>query len=328
MVTQNKLSELLHKALLAALSIGLFSPHIHAAEDQVLKPKNQNQTGNMISDGLIKAMLKRSVYEMSYALDMDDEQIAELDKLVNKRWTTFFQKHRKELSPVVDRAMQAMYDPDLPSAKEAQDWADKSLKLHDTFTKEVEVGSQEIAKILNDEQRKEFKKLMLQFHSGLAYLKVELNKMSQGRLDQTSWAKRRASRQKRRGRRQQETRMPAAGELSLSADLIPISIDAWEKYVIKFVENYDLDEAQRQSATKMLTDVKKRAVVHVASRRDEIDKALVALKTTSQEERKEFMDAKKMLFQPLMDLFEELKTRLESIPTQAQRLKAEGPNTS
>ncbi len=87
----------------------------------------QGQPGHLLSDGMVKALLKRSTYEMARQLNMDDEQKQRLSQRAQELWLPFFAKHRAELGPVVDRMIQAQWDPDLPSDEEAQAWARKAL---------------------------------------------------------------------------------------------------------------------------------------------------------------------------------------------------------
>ena len=79
----------------------------------------QGQPGHFLSDGMVSALLKRSTYELARQLKMNDEQKQQLTRRLNEVWMPFFTKHRAEFGPVVDRMIQARWDPDLPSDEEA-----------------------------------------------------------------------------------------------------------------------------------------------------------------------------------------------------------------
>ncbi|MCP4593489.1 MAG: hypothetical protein GY842_22355 [bacterium] len=87
---------------------------------------------------------------------------------------------------------------------------------------------------------------------------------------------------------------------------------AWERYVRRFIQRYSLDEAQQRAAQSILRELQHRAKDYRESRRDELAKL------------PRYRLAGDPLGEPLRQMFKELETRLESIPTSAQRSSAAG----
>ena len=161
-----------------------------------------SQAGSMLSDGMVKALLKRSAYELARTMEMNDEERQGLAQKVEELWMPFFQEHRNQMGPLVERMIQAQWDPDLPSAEEAQSWARQALEVQESLAKHVQTSNQEVAKLLTPQQPEKFKDLAAKFDAGLSWFKVELRKMEQGSLDDTMWAKRRLARLERQQRYQ------------------------------------------------------------------------------------------------------------------------------
>ena len=87
---------------------------------------------------------------------------------------------------------------------------------------------------------------------------------------------------------------------------------AWERYVRQFVEKYRLDEAQSRAAYSILRELRARARDYKDTHRAEIAHL------------PRYRLADEPIGQPLRRMYEELKARLQPIPTAAQRESADG----
>ncbi|MBI5764217.1 MAG: hypothetical protein HZA51_11895 [Planctomycetes bacterium] len=93
-------------------------------------------------------------------------------------------------------------------------------------------------------------------------------------------------------------------------------LDDWDKYVLNLAGKYSFDDAQMTNAQSILRDLKRRANQYRMSRSDAIAKAQLLTDAKAREAEL------KVLNRPLDAMFEELKQRLESLPTADQRSKA------
>lgn len=105
----------------------------------------------------------------------------------------------------------------------------------------------------------------------------------------------------------------------------------WEAYTRRFIARYKLDEEQSQKAWAICNDCQERGRAYVAKRKpvlEEIDKRLRKLASAATEEaaaqRQRLENEKAHNLEPLTMIFEEqLKPRLDKLPTRAQRRAAE-----
>lgn len=109
-----------------------------------------------------------------------------------------------------------------------------------------------------------------------------------------------------------------------AADGIAPPSSQWRQYVEEFVERYGLDAAQRKTAFGVLEQMERRAAsfeqVHGA-RLTELRSRLA--RAARDADRKTIGEELNSLAAPLNAMFEELKQRLETLPTEKQRKRAQ-----
>ena len=105
----------------------------------------------------------------------------------------------------------------------------------------------------------------------------------------------------------------------------------WEKYVREFIEKYKLNDEQSQKAAAVLEDCQTRADRHRLAHKQQVadfDKQIAELKKSKDKDKSkkvsDLTDKRKKLLDPIDRIFEQqLKPRLERLPTRAQRRAAE-----
>ena len=97
----------------------------------------------------------------------------------------------------------------------------------------------------------------------------------------------------------------------------PADEDAWSDFVSNFIARYNLDAAQASSASAVLKDVQERAARLRRTQKDSREKARAL---GDDRERRRQLGT---LDEPIEALFSELKSRLDSIPTESQHRRAE-----
>lgn len=98
--------------------------------------------------------------------------------------------------------------------------------------------------------------------------------------------------------------------------------DDWQRYVDRFCDRYKLDNSQRGTAQTILRECMERRDKIRQESRDEM------AKTIDIENAKERMEKIQELKKPAEAVFQELKDRLEQIPTTTQRLDAPAPTSA
>ena len=123
--------------------------------------------------------------------------------------------------------------------------------------------------------------------------------------------------------------MPPAPQPNVPSRIVPPgtggtdrSADFWEMYVRKFIDNYALDQTQANLAMQILDDTKKRANEYLTSRKEEYQNLQTRLTNAAGDQAAAAEIQKQIaeLNKPVQgDLFNEMKQRLDQIPTEAQR---------
>ena len=124
----------------------------------------------------------------------------------------------------------------------------------------------------------------------------------------------------RRRRPSQENQpLPEDQAVDSATPLPPIRenpISPWEQYVRDFIRRYKLDPSQRATAQSILREMQKRRDAYELSRREDYDATKKIENFVAKQDRLNELN------RPVIDLFEELKKRLEPIPTNQQRQAA------
>ncbi len=107
--------------------------------------------------------------------------------------------------------------------------------------------------------------------------------------------------------------------------VIPNAVDdEWEKYTHEFIRRFKLDPEQSQRALAILHDCQERRSAYVKSREDRIRAIQERLLKSLPGERKDLPRELESLLTPIKRIFDEqLKPRLENLPTRAQRATAQ-----
>jgi hypothetical protein len=109
----------------------------------------------------------------------------------------------------------------------------------------------------------------------------------------------------------------------------------WEAYTRRFIETYRLDDEQRQKAWSICDECQERGREYVERRRQDLraldaeDVKLQELPKDAQPARaRELAERRARLLEPLQRIFDEqLRPRLDKLPTRAQRAAAEARRT-
>ncbi len=111
---------------------------------------------------------------------------------------------------------------------------------------------------------------------------------------------------------------PAA--ISSRQEIDPQNVDAWTTYVQTFVANYRLETGQSEASYRILNELQRRAAEFTSSH--SMDLAYLdqqSQEAASPDDRAAIDRDRKAVLQPIAGMFQELKDRLDLLPTDAQR---------
>ncbi len=247
-----------------------------------------------------------------YRLSKEQEEFT--SKLLTQRVTKFLSKHNKGLWPLLMELTQQQMSGKEPSKEAAKQIAEMGFPIFEDARAEIMLGQDEFRKILTDQQKKihdrDLKGLDAQFK--------QIDKRFQSwKSGNVSGRHPLANVHIGPGRGQQI--VPRSGRRANTPET------KWERYVRRFNIDYGLDDTQQRSTGAVLQDLKDHAGQYRKTHYKELVEAdaLVRDAQMAKPFDKQSLDtANRIRYlrnKPFDDWFEELKSRLEQVPTEKQR---------
>ena len=285
----------------------------------------------------IQLILIRLADRVGDRYDLNPEQAGKLRDATVKRWKRFAVDHRAELQPLLNEFIEMRMVLDPPRAEIVQAWASRAIPLFDKYRGEYQQAVDEFRKLLTPPQRARFEVDALKYGLGLGLAQRMLKKWREGKFDPNDFW--RGSPDRDHGEQleelQQRSASPGASDShhrdasrrlkpAAPEDQIALELLAWDEYVGRFIQVHGLDKSQCDAVRSCLSELKARARGHRELRREEIAKleARIGANTGTVEELADLSAQLVTLYGPIDDMFQELKRRIEPIPTVEQRADA------
>jgi hypothetical protein len=278
------------------------------------------------SPKLLNLMLQRWAEEACEEYDLDGDQRAKVREATVKRFESFLTENRSRIQPLANEFIEMRMDLEPPSKERVQAWADRALPVFEKSRDQIRESNDEFRKVLRPMQRAKFEVDALQMSAGMAIAEHKLKGWKEGEFDkdvfwEPSPAGRRQRREESRNRRTEHEQSAETASPKMPVDQVVAELDRWEKYVADFVQMFNLDEGQRIAALSCLSELKDRAVAHRDRRREDIARLeyRIERKTVTDVPLDDLKKQLSELYGPIDDMFKELQTRLDQIPTALQR---------
>lgn len=293
------------------------------------KKGSKDLDGLWPSPRLLKLMLERWAEEACEEYDLDAEQRAAVRKQTVDDWTEFLTQNRPQLQPLANEFIEMRMELQPPPPERVKDWSSRTLPVFEKARDQINHSHDEFRKVLRPMQRVKFEVDALKMSAGLAIAEQKLKQWKEGEVDKdVFWeplpADREARREERRRRRAEREAAAEATAAEAPVDQIAVELGRWEKYVADFVAMFRLDDGQRTAALSCLAELKERAFAHRDRRREDIAELERQIESFTGADAA-LEDLKKRLaelYGPIDEMFSELKSRLDGIPTTEQRAQA------
>jgi len=308
---------------------------------------------------LIEAGLRRLIRETTKRYELDAKQAAVLERQFMTRWPAFLEKHRSVLQRLINEYLEVVIVGDPPTREQVARWAKALRPVVEASTAELDGTYEEVRKILRPEQIKSWDRDRKSFMSGKKFAEVELGKLARGQFNpkhwRTPWPKppmdaripvvepsadpaapdvagtadraksgRRANRF--RTRRADAPGPPRHGDSGLPRSEGTIDtkqptrpLDTWESYVKQFIKRHSLDAGQANAAMAILKELRSQGKAYETKHAAEIERLARAVSAAEPAARPKLQAQLNELRQPINDLFDELRSRLDDLLTGAQR---------
>ncbi len=288
------------------------------------------------SPKLMRLMLARWAEEASLQYGLDDAQRLKVREAAVHRWSRFLDENREVLQPLANEFVEMRMDLEPPPNERVRNWAKRAGPAFGRIKKQLDEEAEEFRQVLRPMQRAKFEVDALQMKVALSYAEGRIKKWQSGEFKSDEfWEPLRRDRQARRAERTERNRKEPnealdreetrEGETGVEdGDQIAIELDAWDAFVDEFIRTYVLDPGQRTTIASCLSELKRRALAHRDRNREEIDKLeeRIASNSGTPEELADINKRLVELYGPIDDMFAELKSRIEQVPTADQRAAA------
>ncbi len=302
---------------------------------------------------MIDLFIDRATDEMARVYGFDDEQLDMTRAVVKERFPAWMQENRADLQQLGNEWIESLLAGEPPNAAQVADWAQRALPYVDQVRGLVEDTADDMRLYLTDEQQVILDGEMAAMNVAMGYMEDRMQVWSEGGFDwRTEWPRSEEYRQQEKVRvaavneQADEARDDAMGRaaenitMAGDAEMIaeperrreqPVPTarrvaqpeDEWARYVAAFIKRYNLNEGQRNSAMRLLKTAQEQRDMHLARALPKIERIQRQLaQATSADERARLQSCYETLKRPVEKRFQQLKDKLDAIPTRKQRVAA------
>lgn len=302
--------------------------------------------------------LNRMAEEMAERYDFDDDQIARVKEVFQKRIPKFMSENREAIQTMMNKFFEAQLGEEAPTPEYVAKWAQDALPVMEEFRKVIDANVSDMKEFLTEDQQLQLEAEHAAFTTGMQLAVNKVGHWAEGGYDpQVEWADSWTEQQKkdREERRKMRAQMREAEQKVLNGEdprvVVEKSVegaggaspsdpkaasgvkvasksepkDEWTRYVEEFIRKYELGVDQQAAALRSLEKRKQDRLDLLRRNRVEeslnrIEKQLAEAKT--EDERKAAKEEFARVNKPIERIFQQLKDDLDKIPTRTQREKA------
>ncbi len=308
---------------------------------------------------MIDRVLDRITEEIAEQYELDEDQVEKTRALLKKRVPLFLDENRAEIQTLMNQFFEVQLAGEPPAPEEVAGWSKRVLPLMEKLENLATQVADEMRSYMSEEQVLRLEGEMAAFQAGLNLARGKLQVWAGGGYDpQTEWVYDRAERRRREReeRRRLEQEMQAAREEVLGAPQDPAESgngtsaaagssigdgqpaaarggpvrapatqpaaakDEWEQYVEDFTRRYELNEAQRQEAQRILRARQKDRDEYLRRKAGQLEQVAARMRSAAGEAERQRASAEaERLNAPVKRMFQQLKDQLGRLPTRAQR---------
>jgi hypothetical protein len=307
--------------------------------------------GIQLTPRLLDTLLDKAARRLVKDYGFDEYQHEQVRQLLHEHVPRFLKEHQTELQQLLNDYLEAIAAEEPPDPEFAAEWAQQALPIVDEFRGMVRNFSTDMREFLTDDQEVLLDGYLAVVDTGTRFATGRLQEFADGGFDpEVHWPRGRRFKEDdparmRELRREMEAARavamsasapvapraareakPGAPKLAADANARQVRAaaktdkDEWTRYVEWFIRRYRLNNEQQQKAYSLLQQQLDRRDRYFLSRTREmerIEKMFSQAKTDEQTQLAE--SAYQKLFAPAGRMFDQLKEKLERLPTRQQR---------
>jgi len=262
----------------------------------------------------VESMMDTAVKNISRRYNLSAEQERYTKALMARGVKEFLTKHEQDLRSLLQEILARQVGDQQVSPELAKRWGERALPMFYDARQAILDNNMEWREILNEDQKKVHDLDLRLMKGNFEFFEKRFQRWQTGEY--------------------QPGELPLGGDTRTTPRPVEpspafivrqMNPDTWELYVKKFITDYRLDESQKTAALAILKDCRDRAKQYLESRKEDkarIDGLLIEARKSQpidREKLREGSEGLRELNKPVGQLFNELKERLDKIPTEAQR---------
>lgn len=288
---------------------------------------------------------------------LDDYQQEEMRQVLQAHVPAFLKEHQQELQGLLSEWLVAISADTPPDPEYAANWAKRFLPIVEDFKGMVDGVSTDMRGFLDDRQQVLLDGYLAAINVGTTAVSDRLHEFEAGYFNPDEhWLGNKHARDRgpvdgakimaemenvRRTAMAESTHAPGNGAaatstpegIGLAGDTKPAvkvtketprEKDEWERYVESFIQRYKLNSEQQQKARGFLKQQADRRDSYCGSKASKFEQVKRMFKNAEGDPQKKALaeSALQRLYTPIDRMFEQLKERLDTLPTRAQRKAA------
>jgi len=313
--------------LSAQSSDALDAAHVKSADAEA-GPSSDELTGFWPTPKMIELLVRRQARESAQEYDLRPDQLHRLETQMLDQWRPFLKENRNRIQPLVNDYFEMRMGLEPPTSDQVADWAKRAMPVYKDIRKRVETGQQKLSEMLTPRQRAKLKMERMKTAATLEAFESSLERWRSGTFQQNElW-------QPPPGYRSDDAKpattsqpfepVETAPQFADLPDRAAEELSFWIVWVDQFCERYELDRSQRNAAHSILREMLGRARDHVRANTERIEAVERIIEdATAPADEPAVLAELNAVYGPLENMGQELQTRIERLPTTAQRRRVQ-----
>ncbi len=322
---------------IAAIAVGSAAPTLRAQDaaqppaqkaESTDPPVERTPESDPENPGLWNAerMMEDAVLTISRRYNLNPEQEKYTRVLLTKKTRAFLNEYEKDLRQLIKESIDLRIGR-MPATPDGyKSWSDRARPIFDAAKKAILEGNAEWRGVLNEEQQRLHDQDLAAMEINFKQISQLMDKWSAGEFQVADLSPQPP--QQAPGGDARMSRVDAPQTAHRVSENPPLVVqkqeDIWEMFVRRMIELYRFTDDQKNAAFAILRESRTRARGYRDARKADFEKRETAVRDLSRTApgSAKLIEAARALAElekPLDEIFAELRTRVDQVPTQAQR---------
>lgn len=306
---------------------------------------------------MIDRIIDRITEEMAGNYTMDEDQRERTAAIFRSKLVPFFMENRAEIQTLVNEFFEVQLNKEAPTSEMVAEWSQRVMPILRDFESVVDNVTDDMREYFTDDQVTKMEGELAAIKTGFTLANNKLGSWAAGKYDpEVEWFTPGPAREKREREQAEEmdramrdaqeqaearareaenaTRLEVGGvavqpmpaDPARKAVSQPVVKDEWTLYTEDFIRRYELEPEQEQKAREFLRARQVERDRYLQKKAADIARVTqAAADATDEEKRKHSKEEADRLEAPVSRMFQQLRDKLNTLPTRAQRARAEPP---